>query len=356
MFKFLFTAIFLQMFIFHYGAETGNISDIRADVYFKVGVSQFYGENNNMQSYEKAVASFSKAYERGHLDAGYHLAFCLLQGFGVTKDLEEGLRIILHLAHIGHVSAMSALGMFFDMGIVVPVNKDIAKKWYEAAAEHNDPVGEFNLGCLYLNEPETPESSCTAFEWFSKSASKKYTKAMYNLGICYYLGCGVQQSKDTAIFILKQTASLGYDFAAYQLSFMLLQKNEIEEAVSVLDDLVKKNDPRALFETGVIYLTHQNYFLITVEDARSLIAKAADLGYPPALNFQGLALCTDEPVSEENRVSAFEHFRRAASVGDKLGKYNLACCYLNGIGVPTNPFLAIQQFEELVEDGDRISQ
>ena len=82
-------------------------------------------------------------------------------------------------------------------------------------------------------------------------------------------------------------------------------------------------------------------------DAMKLYAEAAALGHTVAMvNYGAMLGKRGDPVAE------FNHYKKAAELGDVLGAYNLAVAYRDGIGTEVNGVEAIRWFDKAAAAGD----
>lgn len=82
-------------------------------------------------------------------------------------------------------------------------------------------------------------------------------------------------------------------------------------------------------------------------DAMKLYAEAATLGHTVAMvNYGGMLGKRGDPVGE------FNHYRKAAEMGDMLGAYNLAVAYRDGIGTEIDGAAAARWFDKAAAGGD----
>jgi TPR repeat protein len=107
------------------------------------------------------------------------------------------------------------LGEAYTRGFGVQKNYAEAERWYRRAAATGEPLGEHQLGSLYLKMGRTAE----AIELFEKAASKKYASSLYVLGRIYLLGgADVPRQPERAEELLKQGHKLGNLYATGALS------------------------------------------------------------------------------------------------------------------------------------------
>ena len=76
-------------------------------------------------------------------------------------------------------------------------------------AERNDPVAQNNLGALYLKGRGVPQNYDLARSWFEKAADNQLAGAMFNLGMLYLRGYGVEPNEEQATIWFKRSAEAG---------------------------------------------------------------------------------------------------------------------------------------------------
>lgn len=70
-----------------------------------------------------------------------------------------------------------------------------------------------NLGMLYRDGRDVPQSDKDAVYWFSKAVEKGNAKAMTNLALMYFKGRGVPRDEEEARKLLRRASALGDDHA-----------------------------------------------------------------------------------------------------------------------------------------------
>ena len=69
-------------------------------------------------------------------------------------------------------AAINNLGVACENGLGVDRDFKAAAKWYRAAAEQGDALGEANLGQLYFDGRGVPFDLIQAYKWFKLSANQ----------------------------------------------------------------------------------------------------------------------------------------------------------------------------------------
>jgi TPR repeat protein len=65
-----------------------------------------------------------------------------------------------------------------------------AVRWYQEAASHGNPGGQFKLGLLHAQGAGVPRDLAVAVKWFELAAKQGFAPAQYNLGVCWEKGLG----------------------------------------------------------------------------------------------------------------------------------------------------------------------
>lgn len=104
-----------------------------------LGAMLYWGLND----YEKAVKYAFIADKENNLYGTLVLGLCLAHGTGIAKDEVAGFNKIKKVATIGTPEiAMYYLGNCYYYGIGTPVNKTLAKEWYQKAANAGVPEAQ----------------------------------------------------------------------------------------------------------------------------------------------------------------------------------------------------------------------
>ena len=131
----------------------------------------------------EAISFLGGAYREGRL--------------GLVKSDKKAAKIWKRAVELGDVDAMVGLGLLYELGSGVKLDKKKAERLYRAAADRGDAVAQYNLGLLQYNDEEV-ENHKEALRNFKRSAEQGYTDAMYMVGCCYENGDGAEADLDEA--------------------------------------------------------------------------------------------------------------------------------------------------------------
>lgn len=177
-------------------------------------------------------------------DAYFELAK-LIQTGAVSSDLPY-VDILLRADALGNLNAARYLAQFYLSNTDQDPTGSEQRRWLMKAAASGDPVAQFNLALVMINEPDDDSSLSDAIAYLDQSASAGFVPAMNSLGTILW------QSPEL----------LGRDVAVVR-----------QLAIELLDDAADKGDVNALFNLGSIHLS-QN----AIAKAVPYFQKAAKLG------------------------------------------------------------------------------
>ncbi|QKK20817.1 caspase family protein [Rhizobium indicum] len=151
----------------------------------------------------------------------------LFYGRGVKSDTQQGLKLMLQSADLGHTFAMNELGYIFLNGVNVPADPQRGIRFYEAGLARNDIYSMNNLALVYRSGKAVPQDLGKALELFTKAAEGGQPFAPTNLGRMYRDGIGVDADKAAAVKWLEMGAERGDYWGA--LDRARLAKDEVAD-------------------------------------------------------------------------------------------------------------------------------
>lgn len=125
----------------------------------------YFGKNNTVQSFTKAVFHYELAVKQYHVTAMYMLGICYYNGTGIEKSIIDAI-------------------WFWNMA--------------NEYGEKNHSC--YELGCAhYLGEGSLEEDNVLAFRFWKLSADHGNIGSMIEVGNSYYHGDGVEKNIDMAL-------------------------------------------------------------------------------------------------------------------------------------------------------------
>lgn len=337
-------------------------------------------EGNRLPNFiAKAVELYNRSAEQGYLPAQIRLADIYSRGArGIPINNEMAIKWYTKAADQGDIEMSYHLGHLYQYGS--NVKKDITKaiKFYKQAADYGYAPAEHSLGVIYqYGDGGTTEKS-KAFDLFERAAKKGYVQSQMSLAQMYQSGDGINQDLILAAKWYEQAAKSGDENASGilgDLYYELVQKyqNSQDESVNSkqliqwLTMAAEKNNSDAQYTLGVMYDQSQDVIeTLRVEKDDELAAKwyraAAKERYSGEPGNQDaqkkLELMYDSGRAEnyDNDSQELAIIRRAAESGHAGMQANLGRRYETGEGVPQNFKIAANWYRKAAEQGYPLAQ
>lgn len=342
--------------------------------------------------YRAALADPRKrlAYARQHgaKDKGrghYMTAACYLQGdCGEPADLAQALAAARRGAEAGHARSMTLLAEAQMLGRGVPANPAQALQGFRRAAEAGDRRAWFKLGQSAFRGQGMPQDFAQAREWLQKAGDDP--EAWGLLGVLHGRGLGGPEDAALEARYLRQAAEAGDLLGRAQYGELLFHgSDEVEpdraaarphlqaaaeaglaSSMALWADLLRKGEhvaggsPQpaqaramleaaaaqgndgALFDLGLAQATGQLGYTADAEAGRRLMAKAADAGSRPALDW-----LTHHHHSAGQGTEARRYNDKAVLAGTARGYFNRGMAELEGFwGLAADQPTAVGWFQK----------
>ncbi|KAG0164094.1 hypothetical protein DFQ28_010813 [Apophysomyces sp. BC1034] len=318
----------------------------------------------------------------------YWLGDCLRHGHGVQQSMSDAARWFTKAAdEMTDAEAMVRLGMMYEQGEGVPVDKVIAFRYFQKSAEKDHAEGLYKMGMTYWQGFLTSVNLHRAVEYFTRSAAQKHTPSYWALGQMAW----ENNDWDLAQEWWQKGASQNHVPSARSLAKLLLQiKHDDAEAqhnnlMHILDLLTIgawSNDAESLIllgqvhQMGAVTTSQQRLRSLTGSQPRTiddgyiddndddveeeialqkqqeeqevavqLFERAAALGHVDAMFLAGQAW-----HAQEQYAAALEFYERAAAHGHLLSRVMRARYRLEGLGgIKADPEAGFKELEACAE-------
>lgn len=235
--------------------------------------------SNDIQKWRSAAENF---IEEGMVLYG----ICLLDGIVVKKDTREAFKWFDIAAQKNNPVALEKLGECLLYGKGIDLDKLKGLSFYFAAAEANNPVAMNKLAFCYSNGFYGLEKNEErAFYWSLKSSNLGNTKGMVNQASCLILGRGTPKNTAKAFRLFEKASGLGYEEGAVGLGVCFksgfgVKKND-GEAFRHFKIAAEHGSKMGMFELGLCF---KNGYGVQKDDKAAIIwfKDSAQLGYEPA--------------------------------------------------------------------------
>lgn len=158
---------------------------------FKFGFSAYKNGHK-----DQAVQAYRDASEQGQIGATWKLARMYAEGDGVTQDDYEAYKFFSEIVSrdvepgssderfVG--DALAEMGRYVEDGIPgspVQPDPDAAREYFQRAANYGSPIGQFEVGKMYLQRAESsPSKLRLAGRWLKLAAKNGHEGARAMLG------------------------------------------------------------------------------------------------------------------------------------------------------------------------------
>lgn len=193
-------------------------------------------------------------------DAYFELAK-LIQTGAVSSDLQY-VDVLLRADRLGNPNAARYLAQFYLSNSDQDPTRSERRRWLMKAAATGDPVAQFNMALLIIDNPVDDSELTAAIEYLNKSASVGFVPSMNLLGTILWQNPALLSRDETnvrqlAIELLEAAAEKGDVNALFNLGSINLSQNMIakalpyfrqaatlgsEQAKAVLDQLGDESD------------------------------------------------------------------------------------------------------------------
>jgi hypothetical protein len=120
-------------------------------------------------SYDRALEEFLPLAARNDVVASYYLGLMFLEGRGVTRSADEGLRWLGRAADGGHTVAQLTLAELYEAGEAVGQDYRAAAHWMEESAYGGNADAQYYLGMYYRLGQGVVQDDALAYEWVHRS-------------------------------------------------------------------------------------------------------------------------------------------------------------------------------------------
>jgi len=308
----------------------------------------------------KAFKIFEAAAKEGCAEGLYNVGQYYLHGDVVPLDNTRALECFREAVqqtpfyrvegrleeNIGVRESFLALGNAYRDGSGVDVDRDVAFDWYMRGARLGVPGAENNLGVMLWNGDGRPKDLKSAREWFRRAATKGLAEAMCNYADFLADGRGGGPADPhLAKEYYEKAIALGVPNALEHLQRLArggsLGGSALTGIEKLMADLVKKNDPDALFLLGNEYFEGTSAHPKDQDNALKLWEAAAKKDHVEAA-FRAATHFLEE---KKDPSKGFGYMLQAAGAGDPQAQLQVAKLYAYGHGC-TRDEVAARRFHQ----------
>lgn len=196
-------------------------------------------ENYHSGHYAAANTELTELAKKNNSEALFYLANMNLYGFGIKRNPQAGLELMIRSAKLKFLPAILYLGNYYfqqkhDLitaldwykqadnanaqlfvglaylnGYGTKKNVDIARKYIILAAKSGIPMAEYELAVMFFDSKHASDKKI-AMLWLKRSAEKNYADAEYLLGTMLYTGTNFDKDQSAGIEWLQKAIKQGH--------------------------------------------------------------------------------------------------------------------------------------------------
>ena len=243
----------------------------------------------------KTWPNIVKKSQRGDLDALYLQGVAYLCGGPVQIDISKSYSYFKQAALKGHSDAAFRTGVLLkDYDWPEKPDED-PFIYFTKAADLGSPAGyvaagnKFTFALIdndrwwhkFLTPSSVSQAGDESITLYAKALSCSYSPAFYFMGLHYLKGWGVKSDQSKALDLFKYGATLE-DADCMYMTYMLLHKYNMDEAISFLLSAADKGHVDSQYRYSIYILDHKDHAL-TAENALSWLRRAAMQRHPAAM-------------------------------------------------------------------------
>jgi TPR repeat protein/transglutaminase-like putative cysteine protease len=189
-----------------------NILEISAE--YSEGVNAYLTQN-----YKLAMVRLKPFAELGNARAQSYVGIMYETGRGVELNRGEAISWFLKAAEQGDAFSQSHLGYAYEQGLGIARDEKLAAQWYAKSADQDYAYSQARLAGMYRDGRGLARDFQQAAKWFAKAADQGSTWAQLNLGLLYIKGQGVPLDYTKAMYWLRNAADRNDSQAQYNLGW-----------------------------------------------------------------------------------------------------------------------------------------
>jgi TonB family protein len=232
------------------------------------------------KDYATALREWLPMAEKGHVDAQYRLGVMYNEGQGVAVDKAAAMEWFHKAARGAHAKAQLMLAIGYLEGIGLPEDEKKGLKWLRRAAKGGSSEAQLQLALMYETGDRLPAEPDEAFGWYEKAAMHGSRDAQMLLARSYLEGHGRPRDSVKAFKWAVHAAATGNE-QAHALARSIVDQT-LQERATVLFQQSRAFYRQGRYDLAAAawrYLAHRG-----VVEAQVALARAYSSGHGVPLN------------------------------------------------------------------------
>lgn len=249
---------------------------------------------------------FERRVEAGEPEAMFRMSALLERGFDtIPADTLRSISLLRRSAEAGFPAAANYLGYLYQMGRILPENRDSAIYWLRVAADAGDPKAAHNIAWLMLERSESADTA--ALPYLERAADAGIPASITMLADLYGEGRILPKDTAKAVALYEKAIGLGWGDAQLRLLNMMGPRWSLMNSADLLSTAIHYRDLGAN----------------TIASELLLHIAPGERETPAAYALLGDAYSRGRGVAYDHDRS-IEYFYRAAEMGHPSAQFILA--------------------------------
>eukprot|EP00003_Mantamonas_plastica_P016206 TRINITY_DN270_c0_g1_i3.p1 TRINITY_DN270_c0_g1~~TRINITY_DN270_c0_g1_i3.p1 ORF type:complete len:968 (+),score=309.40 TRINITY_DN270_c0_g1_i3:11-2914(+) len=232
-----------------------------------------------------------------------------------------------HSAEMGDVQAQVAMGQLNYHGMHgVPRNYEIARRYFELAANRGNPVAQASLGLMHTQGQGVKQDNKTGLKYYRMAAKQNNAEALNGLGYMYLYGTGVEMNYKKAVEYFRKAAHGGSSEGQLNLATLYLTgvgvAKDYKQAVQYFTLSANQGNVEAMFHLGRMHHSGFGVNGASCKRALQLFKTVAERG-PAALGLEK----AHEKYTEGDIEGALIMYELLSEQGFEIAQSNVAYIY-----------------------------
>jgi len=323
---------------------------------YQDGIGTAVSPGDSAQWYHKAYQGFLRIEQNMADDKLYYrLGQMNLTGKGTEVNLSKAGKYFEKAAELDNPDAMFGLGKLYLNSEYENYDVSKAVEHLLKAAKSRHSQAQYLLGKLFLTGEVVTKNTAYALRWLEESVAQENSYAQYLLGKTLLYGDeDIPPDSRRGVELLEQSISQQNSMAAYALGKAYLEgtvvQQDINRAVSLLMTAVKQNNPYAGYLLGKLYYRGE-VVPRDVTKALYYLEQSAGQENEFAAYLAGKIYLTEEGFKDAQK--AIRHLESAWEKENHYAGYQLGKLYLYGREIEVDQEKAIAYLTASAEMGNQ---
>ena len=164
-----------------------KITPLLLEYYKREEVAQILLEFADCLQIDSAQTTDRSGVQNNRLKVEYQKARDLLK----SGNFSEGMQNLEKIARLGNPEAQYTLGSLYMQGKIIKKNHELARTWFQMAADNGHTASQGNLGIIFLKGMGVSKNLKMAFQYALSAARKGYSKSQFQVARSYFKGLGI---------------------------------------------------------------------------------------------------------------------------------------------------------------------